>query len=784
MDAPLISPNRNDDQVEPELRIRSDSLSLSRRLEWLIGFGRRQYLLIVVVAALTIALGVVHLMNTPPIYTAHAKLVIDSNKVRAMRQQLGPSNFIYLPFDVTEIMTQVELLKSDSLASKVIKSQHLINNPAFVGGRGTRKGSLQTVLARVEGFFGFVTVKLPDTRSVTQLTRAALSTFRAQRTVERVGTTYVLDIGYSAGDPNLAAKMANALADAYIDDQLDAMYQNTRRANRWLQDRIKDLRTQATEADLAVFNYKKKNKIVDVSGGPAGSDARLLDDDQVVQVNTQLANALFAVADAKARLERINDVMKQDVPDASTTDSLQSNIISGLRSRYLDLASRERIFAAKYGANHLAVVNLRTQMAELRRSMHDELNRIAQSVKSDYEIAKARVQTLQTSLSGLISKAQSINRDRIGLSDLATTAKIYHSMYDNFLNRYMQASQQESFPISEARVISWAEPGGRTGPNTHRVIVISALLGLMLGFAAGYLRDALDRVFRTRHQVEAMLQTNCLAVLPRLTKSVSVAQSLRETAQDVNEQTVPEKKSIDDEHGLFRRVIQEPQSLFAEGFRAIKVAADIANAIKENKIIGVTSSVPREGKSTVASNLAELMAHAGKRVMLVDSDLRNRTLSRSLARGTTTGLLEVLAGQLELQHAVYTDSRSGLTFLPAVVDSRLAHTDEILGSRSFKQLLDGLRKDYDYIITDLPPLAPVSDARATAGAIDSYIYVIEWGRTKINVVEHQLTGAPELYDRLLGVVLSKADFKALTRYEHYYGRDYNKNYYARYGYGS
>jgi succinoglycan biosynthesis transport protein ExoP len=218
--------------------------------------------------------------------------------------------------------------------------------------------------------------------------------------------------------------------------------------------------------------------------------------------------------------------------------------------------------------------------------------------------------------------------------------------------------------------------------------------------------------------------------------------------------------------------------------RAIKVAADIASAIKENKIIGVTSSVPKEGKSTVASNLAELMAHAGKRVILIDSDLRNRTLTRNLARGTTTGLLEVLAGQIELQHAVYTDSRSGLAFLPAVVDSRLAHTDEILGSKSFKQLLDGLKKDYDYIITDLPPLAPVSDARATAGAIDSYIYVIEWGRTKINVVQHQLTAAPELYDRLLGVVLSKADFKVLTRYEQYYGRDYYKNYYVRYGYGS
>jgi succinoglycan biosynthesis transport protein ExoP len=176
------------------------------------------------------------------------------------------------------------------------------------------------------------------------------------------------------------------------------------------------------------------------------------------------------------------------------------------------------------------------------------------------------------------------------------------------------------------------------------------------------------------------------------------------------------------------------------------------------------------------------MAHAGKRVVLIDSDLRNLTLSRSLARGATAGFLEVLAGQIDVQQIVYTDSRSGLAFLPAVIDSRLAHTDEIIGSKTFKGLVDRLRQDYDYIIVDLPPLGPVSDARATAGIIDSYIYVVEWGETKISMVQHLLTAAPEIYERLLGVVLSKANLKLLQRYEqYYYGRNYYK-YYKGYGY--
>jgi len=272
--------------------------------------------------------------------------------------------------------------------------------------------------------------------------------------------------------------------------------------------------------------------------------------------------------------------------------------------------------------------------------------------------------------------------------------------------------------------------------------------------------------------------------LPRLSTSATVASGASDNAQTARQQTGTAEKFVTDLNGFFSRVVEEPRSLFAEGFRSIKVAADIASAIKENKIIGVTSSVPKEGKSTVASNLAELMAHASKRVILIDGDLRNLTLSRGLGRGATAGLLQVLAGQIDLHNAVYTDPRSGLKFLPAVIESRLAHTDEILASKSFRRLLDALRPDYDYIIIDLPPLAPVSDARATAGIIDSYIYVIEWGRTKINVVQHHLTAAPEVQDRLLGVVLSKADIKTLARYEQYYGSNYYKYYDARYGYGS
>jgi succinoglycan biosynthesis transport protein ExoP len=136
-----------------------------------------------------------------------------------------------------------------------------------------------------------------------------------------------------------------------------------------------------------------------------------------------------------------------------------------------------------------------------------------------------------------------------------------------------------------------------------------------------------------------------------------------------------------------------------------------------------------------------------------------------------------------LREALYSDEQSGLAFLPAVIESRLAHSSEILGSEAFRQLIEGLRKSYDYIVIDFPPLAPVVDVRATTNLVDSYVFVIEWGRTRLNMVQRQLGSAPELFDRLLGVVLNKANIRVLERYEDYYGRYYyKKNYYARYGY--
>ena len=548
------------------------------------------------------------------------------------------------------------------------------------------------------------------------------------------------------------------------------------------------MRAQASTADLAVLDYKEKNSIVDVGGNSAtgGSGARLLGEQSLAEVNTQLSNARDATAEAKAKLDRIQDVLKQDVPDAAVADSLHNEVINRLRNNYLDLSARESIWAARYGVNHLATVNLRTQMNEIRRSIVDELSRIAESYKSDFEIAKDRQASLEKSFAQQVSESQGVNRDRLGLRELESTAQVYHTIHDNFLQHYMEAIQQQSFPITEARVITTASPpSAKSSPRTSLVLAIAGAFGLVLSFAGASLREAVDRVFRTTKQVEEMLQTNCLAVVPMMKKAASINPSVIGPKSEISRKVgESEKRILFGRQKFMRHVVDEPLSSFAEAFRSIKIAVDINGAIKDNKVIGVTSTIPREGKSTISSNLAELIAHAGKRVILVDSDLRNPTLTRNLAADATVGLLEVLAGKSELRQAIHIDELTGLAFLPAVIESRLAHSNEILASEAFKRIIDRLRQTYDYVIVDLPPLAPVVDVRATTNVIDSYVYVVEWGKTRMNVVQHQLAAAPEVFDRLLGVVLNKANMSVLGRHQYYYGKySYNKDYH-QYGYTS
>jgi len=801
-----------------------DAASPEEQYASFVAFVRRQSPVIIFIMLLTLGLATVYIFTTPPRYTGEAVMIIDTHKSNLFQQQnsLG----FDAPVDTAMVDSQVEILKSENIALSVIKDLHLTDDPEFVGASGGLIGTVFGLVSSVANLFG------PDEPSSDlALTRRALQHFENALRIRRVGLTYVIDIDYESLSPERAAQIANAIADAYVVDALESKYQSTKRAAVWLQDRLKELRAQATAADRAEVDFKAKNNIVDTGG-------RLLNEQQLAELNSALVLAQAQTAEAKARMDRVQQILQKEnqsprfEDSATVTDTLHDDVITRLRQQYLDISARESDWSTRYGHDHLAAVNLRNQMAEIRKSIDDELRRIAETYKSDYEIAMARESAVQKGLNDIISQSNDTNQAQITLRELDSTAQSYRAMADNFLQQYMMSVQQQSFPITESRLITQATPPlNKSHPRTLLVLAIATAGGMILAFGIGMVRDFSDRVFRTSQQVEDGLQADCIAVVPVLKEDASVDAAVpaesdgpvhrsllrrvvdivyaglvktsetlkvaryfserrkfnREAANEPvfsarrNDSTFGARTIVRDKSVLWH-VIDSPFSRFTESIRAIKISGDLFGVSKSNKVIALTSSLPNEGKSTIGTSLAQLMAHSGSRVILLDCDLRNPVLSRKLAPNANSGLIEVLSGRASLDDVTWTDPSTKLTFLPCVLKSRVAHTSEILASEATKKLFDRLRETYDYVVVDLSPLAPVVDVRATYNLVDSYIFVIEWGRTKIDVVEHALGAARGVYDNLLGVVLNKADINVLNRYESYRGKYYYNRYYARYGY--
>ena len=725
--------------------------SLPELIDFFWGILRQQLVLILSVTLLAIAACALYIYITPPAYTARATLIIDRGKLQAQLGEMARE----LPVGVVEMESQAMLIKSESVVLAVIKKLNLDKDPEFIGLPKGQGGWFHEL---------FASSAASDKSPVEDPVGAALATLEKRLTVNRTGGN-ILDIDAVSLKPERAAEIANALADSYIEDRLNSRYQGARQAAAWLEDRIQELGTQISRADDNVEKFKKKNEIVTVGG-------KLINDQTLAELNTQLGAAREKTAETRARLDRIVAVIGADSPDkqiaGTVTDTLNNPVIVKLRSQYLDLANREADWSSRFGKDHLAVINLGRQIREIRASIADELGRIAETYRSDYEIAKQRQTEIEKTVATAVSQFQQASQAQSELRQLESAAEAYRSLYKAALQRNTELVQQQSFPGTEARLIARAPtPTSKSSPKTLVILFGATAGGMMLGLGLGVLRASLDRVFRTSRQVEAALQASCLTLTPVLSPTKA------ETAQ-----TPSGARMIVRNTDVVWEVVDRPLSRFAEGMRSIKLAADLKRAAK---IVGITSSLPNEGKTTIAAAFALLVAQTGARTILLDCDLRHPALSTILAPRAEHGILDVISGKKPLEDVLWNDPTTNLSFLPGSGKSRVVHSSDVLASPALRTLFGDLRERYDYVIVDLPPLAPIVDVRSTSGLIDAYVFVVAWARTKIGVAELALSKAPEVHDSLLGVVLNRVDFKVLGRHEGQYNDYYSNKLYAQYG---
>ncbi|SCB43350.1 succinoglycan biosynthesis transport protein ExoP [Bradyrhizobium yuanmingense] len=707
---------------------------------------RRQWPIIAVCTGASLALVIVYLAMAQPMYTANARIMMDTRQTQVLDKDSNASSAL---IDTGYVDSQVEIINSDDLILSVVRRLKLTEDPEF---NGSKPGLLSIIIGKLTSLFGS-----GEPASQERIEHAVVQQIQKNLRTERVLTTYVLSLSYKARSPDKAAKIANAIANAYLVGALEAKYQSTKRATEWLQQRSLELSEQASASDRAVQTFKAENNIVGTSRG-------LMSEQQLSDLNTQLVQARAATAEAKARLDRIDTISDQDVAQSTVTDALNNSVITRLRAQYLDLQAQYSDWSRRYGKTHLAAVNLANKMDELRKNIADELRRIADAYRSDYEIAKSREASLEKNVKELVAQAGNKGQAEVKLRDLESAADTYRNLYNNFLEKLQSATQNQSFPLSEARLISTAtKPDRKSSPRTVLALVGGLVGGLCLGFGAAFARELLSDVLRTPGEVEDELGVKCLGVLPDIRPPTKAGALL----------STPAKTGPPD---LSRYVVDHPFSRFAETLRNIKVSIDVARLTREIKVIGIVSSLPKEGKTTVAANFAQLIALTGHRTVLIDGDLHTRSLTRELAPNAKTGLVEALNDPANLGYHVQRSKETGLDFLPSVVASRMVNSADVIGSKAMAELLKVLREHYEYIVIDLAPVMPVADSKAVSFLIDAMVYVIEWGQTTRTALQESVSGSEVLQKKLIGAVLNRANPKMLKRIEAYKGKHHNSYY--------
>jgi capsular exopolysaccharide synthesis family protein len=287
-------------------------------------------------------------------------------------------------------------------------------------------------------------------------------------------------------------------------------------------------------------------------------------------------------------------------------------------------------------------------------------------------------------------------------------------------------------------------------------MALATLCGLGFGVMAAFAREQMNRQIHTRAQVEQLLNTNCLAVLPLLRDSSRVLSRLQAT------------KALKPFHQIIGAA---PFSGTAEALRHIKVAIDLHPG--GAKIIGLVSALPGEGKTTVATSFAAFVAKSGARTLLIDADLRNPSMTRTLGYSKAPGLLNMVLERTDYKDLVISDTKFKFDFLPASTRIRTSNSSDVLASAAMKDMLKSASAEYDYILVDLPPILPVVDVKASAGLFNAFVLIIEWGTTAGDEIVKAVDTSPLLSERLLGVVLNKADEVMMRRFEGYSDRRYS-----------
>lgn len=674
-------------------------------LRGIVALLKRQRALVLGLIGAGMAAAVAYIYAVTPLYTAEAKILVDPLRAEVFAD-IRPSDD--LRFTSAMIESQVELVRSRNSAQSALRAA---GDAVYLEAvrRGDRIGQERRIDEILNGL-----------------------------KVSRVGETYVIAVAFTHAAPEQAASYANAFAQAYLHDEVQALQQVSDQALSSMRTRLAELRKQMTEARARVQAFEADNQLFAVNG-------RLVSDDRVRDLNEEFSRANGEAVAAKARYEFSKRVVDASDIDAAVAAAFDNDVINNIRSEYLNSKKKYAELYRTLGSSHGAVKSMRHEISEYEKIIEDEMRRIMQNEANDFSVASSRSKQLEAELQALLDRRASLNVKLSELQGLESEAAAFESLYTSYIDKIQQAAQKANLPITDSRVIAEAAPPTeKSHPKTLLILVGAFVLSSGAGVVAALYRGLTNSTISTLPDVAAA-GYRPLGAFPWIE-----FQERRSTPRKV------EQREFRFASPVYSMAIDDPLSVHADTVRRARAALDGfgAPAPGASLVLGVVSCHAAEGKSTLAANLALSLSKSGFETLLIDGDLKHSKIVRDLFVDAPAGLGNILFEEVDASLAVVKEARTGLSILTNIGkdpgETMTAYHKGRLGT-----VLAQLRQRFQYVVIDLPALLDSSDVFVLQEHLDRYLMVAEAGRTNREEL-HQALAGTEIEDaKILGVVLNK-----------------------------
>ncbi|MCR9268702.1 MAG: GumC family protein [Henriciella sp.] len=689
-----------------------------------------------------------------PVYTAKATVIVDTKERNVI--DLG-SVIGGVGGNTAEIDTEVEIMGSKSLLTRVVRAQNLVEDPEFNPhlNTGGPKGAVGQIKGFLRGLVGGNKDKdvdpfegMTEDQKNAKILEDTTNNFSRHVDVKRVGTTFLINAEVYSVSAQKSADLANAVADQYRVDQLEAKLETTQRATNWLLERVSGLRDEVSEKERRVEEYRSESGLLAAAGTS-------LTEQEIASLSSQKIQQEALLNRARARFENVRRAQASGTGVDSIAEVLNNPVISDLKSQQAVVLRRQADLESTLGSRHPDLIRVRSEAADIERAINVEVQKIITTLENEVQAAQDEVNKLNAAIGRARGQLIQNNRNQVRLNELERDAEASRVLYEDFISRAKETGEQDDLAEADARILSTASvPVGPSSPKTMINLVLGVLLGGMFGIGLAMLAEMFDMHVSSTEDVERKLRSKSIGSIP----------------------FIPNRGIL----GLGKNsppdfMTKNPLSAYAESVRYLRAAIAFSDLDSQTKTVAITSSLPNEGKTSLTLSLGRMSAMSGSRTLVIDGDFRRRELTRMVGISPKIGFIEHLFGAGSLDEAIHRDTKSSLDILPL---SKTGHTPhDVFGTRAFDDLLEVLKQKYDSILIDTGPLLLMAEARVIAGKADKTILIVRWRHTSRGAARQSLNLLKNFNANLLGVALNMVN---LTSRRHHKDPSASNKAYSKY----